>query len=174
MATERGAPLMQIVGDLGSGSRRMAFHFLSPAKQMVWMSPQWDLYAPTLWKLASDYHVQELIGLECGDRKKWRSILRELLQSNALDALILDRLRLLPAEGFFLQKLCRSSSTRVLVIDSQPHAFCTKRLHISLSHRSFRFFWSKGGSPTPRELPFTFFQEIDRLYDYLRGEVCTL
>ena len=166
--------LIQIVGGVGSGCRRIAFHFVSPAKQVIWMSPRWDLYAPTLWQLAEDYHINELIGLECSKRSQWRDIFREILQSKAVDAIVLDRLNLRSAEGFFLQKLSRSSTTKVLVIDSQPHSFCTKRLHLSLSHQSFRFFWSKGGPPTPSHLPFTFFQEIDRLYSYLGGQACTL
>lgn len=174
MALQASNPLTQIVGDIGSGCRRMAFHFVSPARNVAWLSPQWDLYAPALWQLASEHYIQELIGLECPDRKQWRNLFCSLLQSQALDAVVIDRFRLRAAEGFFLQKICRTSKTKVLIIDSQPHSFCSKRLHLSLSHQSFRFFWSKGGSPTPQHIPFTFFQDIDRLYTHLGGRPCTL
>jgi len=174
MASQPTNPMTQIVGDIGSGCRRLTFHFISPARQVAWITPQWDLYAPSLWKLASEYHIQELIGLECSDRKQWRTLFSNLIQSQALDAVVIDRFKLRAAEGFFLQKIARANKTKILIIDSHPHSFCSRRLHLNLSHQSFRFFWSKGGSPTPRHLPFTFFQDMDRLYSHLGGLPCTL
>lgn len=155
---------IQLVGDSGSGSRRLAFHFLSPALKtkptplVAWLSPAWNLYAPLLWKLARDFKFH-LVGLECGDRKKWRTLWRELKEAEAFDAWILDGFQLKQAEGFFLQKLLanpsrsHSHSPAVLVLDREPHTFCRERIHIDLSHKNYRWAWSKGGSQTPQYLP---------------------
>jgi len=153
--------LIQLIGEPGSGCRRLAFEFLKPLRRAAWMSPQWTLYAPLLWSIAQKNSI-ELLGLECQDRRRLRFLWKELIRCKVFDALILENFRLTAGEGFFLQKLVTSlkSPIKVLVIDEKPHSFCSQRVHLSLSHQSFRYVWSKGGDPTPRSVPFEFLKEI--------------
>lgn len=152
---------LQLIGVKGAGCRRMAFEFLKPLRRAAWMSPQWTLYAPLLWSIAHSQHIK-LLGIECQDRRRLRFLLKELVRSQVFDALILDDFHLSAGEGFFLQKLILPfrASLKVLVIDERPHTFCAQRVHMSLSHQSFRYFWSKGGDPTPKLIPFQYLKEI--------------
>jgi len=150
---------IQLIGDLGSGCRRLAFSFLPAAKTVVWISLRWNLYAPVLWKLAEDQKIQ-LLGIELQEKKRFRRLCKELRDSQVFDAWILDGLKLSEGEGFFLHQLLRPLSLKVLVLDSKPHSFCHERAHIHLSHQHYRIFWSKGGSPTPSYVPAVFPSEV--------------
>lgn len=156
------APLIQLVGPVGSGAYRLAFDFLKPAHHILWLSPEWKIYAPLLWQIARTQNT-ELVGLECSDRKKLRRLLKEVVQSQAFEGIVLDHFKLNSAEGFFLQHLLTpfATSIKILILDTFPQAFCSERVHISLSHTSIRYAWSKGGDPTPRYIPFKYLQEIE-------------
>jgi len=153
--------LLQLIGEAGSGCHRLAFDFLKPVQRVAWLSPHWDLYAPLLWKMASDQHI-DLVGVECSDRRRLRNLLKEILNSGVFDGLVLDRFSLNAGEGFFLQKLLFpfAKSMRSLVIDSKPHSFCLQRARLSLSHRKFRIVWGRGGDPTPIYKDFPYLTEI--------------
>lgn len=151
------------MGEAGSGCHRLAFDFLKPVHRVAWISPRWDLYAPLLWKIAADQSI-ELVGIECMERKRLRSLLKEIIHSGVFDGLVLDRFSLNAGEGFFLQKLLFpfAKSIRTLVIDAKPHSFCLQRARVSLSHQKFRIVWGRGGDPTPFYKDFPYLHEIQR------------
>lgn len=170
------AQLLQLIGGVGSGCRRLAFDFLKPASHVLWISPQWKLYAPLLWKIARDHQI-ELIGLECPERKRLRPLLKEVIESQVFDGLVLDQFQLKESEGYFLQHLLApfrnkaGNNIRSLIIDERPHSFCLERVHVSLSHQNFRYHWSKGGDPNPRQRPFDYFQELLQLNKNFSEEI---
>lgn len=143
------AYLLQLIGTQGSGTRRLALQFAKPARSVIWISRQWNLYAPVLWKLAEEQGIQ-LLGLECGDRKRWRILWRELLEAQVFDGWILDHLQLTPGESAFLEKLTRRYSIRILALEDRPRSLFPHRAHICLSHHSYRVQWMKGGPMTPQ------------------------
>ena len=155
-------PLLQLIGKPGSGCRRLAFDFLTGGSRVAWISLKWNLHAPLLWKIAADHNIR-LLGVECSQRKRLRTLWKELYESQAFDGWILDGLQLKAGEGAFLQKLIASNkSLKIIVIDSFPHSFCAKRAHIDPSHLSYRVTWSKGGSPTPKFYPSPFLHRLWR------------
>lgn len=146
--------LLQLIGLPGSGARRLALKFAKPEGapplySVIWISPQWNLYAPLLWKLADELGIK-LLGLECPDRNRWRMLWRELIEAQVFDAWILDNLQMTSGEAAFLQKLTRRFSVRIIALDDRPRAVFSHRAHICLSHHSYRVQWMKGGSPTPQ------------------------
>lgn len=150
---------IQLIGQEGSGCRRLAFHFIKPQQKAIWVSKQWRLYSPLLWQIASEKQIC-LLGLECGQKKKYRQLWRELYESRAFDVWILEGLQLKEADGFFLKQLLSALPIQVLIIDSIPHSFCEKRAHITFSHHLYRIDWSKGGSLQAEYLPATYLSEI--------------
>lgn len=142
---------VQLIGEPGSGCHRLALDFIKPAKKAAWISLKWSLYAPTLWNLAKDRHI-DLLGIECTEKKNFRNLCKTLLDSQIFDGWIFDHLKLTAAEGAFLQKLLRSFQTpqKILIIDDRPHHFCRERIHIHLSHHKYRLRWSKGGPSSPK------------------------
>lgn len=141
--------LLQLVGAEGSGTRRLALHFVQPAKTVLWMSPRWNLYAPLLWKLAAERGIR-LLGVECGDRNRWRMLWREVLDSQVFDGWVLDHLQLNSGEASFLQKMTRAHPLRILSLESKPMMYFQNRAHLHLSHHSYRLQWMKGGPLTPQ------------------------
>ncbi len=140
---------IQLIGKPGCGSRRLALSLAQPAQNIVWISAHWNLYAPLLWKMAKDMRVQ-LLGIECPKRKKLRKLCQEILEAQVFDAWILDGFHLNEAEGKFLLNLTRLFPLRILVLDTQPRTFCSKRAHLHLSHDSYRLIWSKGAPSQPQ------------------------
>ncbi len=143
--------LLQLMGQPGTGCRRLALRFAQPARRVAWISPKWNLHAPLLWKIGEELGIQ-LLGIESA-KSRFRTLCQELLQSEALDAWIFDQFHLTQAEGFFLQHLTRNVPLKILILDHFPHTFCRERIHIELSHHHYRLTWSKGGSPTPQYWP---------------------
>ena len=138
---------LQLIGREGAGCRRVIFEFIPPQKKVVWVSLQWRLYSPRLWKLAQEKGIV-LFGLELKDKQRFRFLCRALLEAHSFDYWIFDGLQLTQAEGQFLLKLLKAKSRehfKLLIIDSFAHSFCDERIHVCLSHHSFRASWSKGG-----------------------------
>jgi hypothetical protein len=153
------ADLLQLVAPAGSGAKRLALSFISPAKKVIWISSDWNLYAPLLWKMAEEKKIH-LLGLDLsasGDalkpKKRLRFLWKLLLESRVFDGWILDSLRLTTAEGLFLQKLTRHHPVKILIVDEKPHLFCTRRAHLNLSHHHYRVLWSKGEKKLPEFFP---------------------
>ncbi|MDB5037589.1 MAG: hypothetical protein JWQ35_1117 [Bacteriovoracaceae bacterium] len=142
---------IQLIGPLGTGCRRLALDFIQPSQAAAWITMNWNLYAPVLWKMAED-HGTHLLGIEYSEKKEFRALCKTLLESQIFDAWILDGLKLTQAEGMFLHKLLRllPRPQRVLILDAYPHSFCQERIHIHLSHQKYRLTWSKGGPSTPQ------------------------
>lgn len=143
---------LQIMGEDGSGSRRLAFQFMDSKKKAVWISKEWRLYAPALWELAKEKEIF-LMGIENPDSQSYRKLFYELYESNVFDIWILEYLHLNSSEGFFLQKLLKNSSTQIIVLDPYPQSFCQKRLKVFLSHENYRLQWTKGGDLNPLYIP---------------------
>lgn len=157
---------LQITGEDGSGTRRLCFSFLEAKAKAVWISPEWKIYAPALWKLAQEKEVF-LMGVEIPQPLSHRQLFYELHEANVFDFWILDHLRLKASEGFFLHKLLSSSSTQVIILDNHPHSFCQKRLKVFLSHDQYRLQWTKGGPLSPQYIPALPLLEMQR-------DICSL
>lgn len=139
-----GSRLIELIGKEGCGSKRIALDFSEKNQKVVWLSSQWNIYAPLLWSIAASKNIQ-LLGIECPDSKRLRLLWRELFESQVFQLWILDHLKLKTADLFFLHHLISPSNLKVLILEEYPHSFCQERVHISLSHHSYRLQWSKGG-----------------------------
>src|SRR5689334_12990863 len=122
---ENSPRFTQLIGGLGTGCRRLALDFLPSLKSAVWISHKWNLYAPLLWKMASERGLH-LLGVECPQKKFFRPLCKTLLESQIFDAWILDSLQLTQAEGMFLHKFLRPlpRPSKILVLDGLPQSFC--------------------------------------------------
>ncbi|PIR21719.1 MAG: hypothetical protein COV44_11655 [Deltaproteobacteria bacterium CG11_big_fil_rev_8_21_14_0_20_45_16] len=141
---------IQLIGKDGSGCRRVLFSLLpSASKNLVWLSPQWNIDAPLLWQLAHDRGLQ-LLGVECPERQRYRILWRELYASQSFDVWILDNLKLKEAEVCFLQQLLRHSKICLIFIEAYPLSSCQERIHVQLSHHRYKVWWSKGGLLKPQ------------------------
>lgn len=139
---KKKALFTQLIGLEGSGSRRLALDFIPSHQTVVWMSSQWKLYAPLLWSLAKERGL-EMFGLECPERKKFRSLWRELYEVDFFDTWVLDYMSLKTPDIIYLHQLLSATNKKVIVLESYPLSFCQERIHISLSHDQHKLQWSK-------------------------------
>lgn len=162
-ARQRKAYLLQLMGEAGSGARRLALHLIQPARRVLWISRAWNLYAPTLWQIAASHQIQ-LFGLECKDRRKWRFLWKEIFTSQAFDGWILDSLQLNSGDAAFLEQLTRHHPFRLIAIESRTQSLFSHRAQLSLSHHSYRLEWKKGGPLTPQYYPSPFLEFFKNTY----------
>ncbi len=137
----------------------MSLELMRPGQKLVWLSAEWRLYAPLLWKLASQKQIQ-VLGVECPDRKQWRKLWRELYEAKAFDVWVLDHLHLRNAEGFYLRQLLQNLGVQVFVLEDRAHAFCEKRLLVQLQHHEHRVQWLKGAAPKSFHYPAPYLKNI--------------
>jgi hypothetical protein len=161
---ERG--FLQIIGENGSGSRRLAFSFLQAHSQVVWIASPWHLYAPALWALAKEKNVF-LTGLRKSQSLSMKRLFYELYESQTFQTWVLDHLKLKNSDGFFLMKLLKNSPIQIIVLDDLPHSFCKKRIKTVLSNQNYRLQWTKGGHLQPQYIPAIDLKEV-------LEDICTL
>jgi hypothetical protein len=155
---ERPADFLQISGENGAGSRRMAFSFLRPKSQVLWVASPWQIYAPALWSLAKEKEIF-LTGLDKPQKLSYKRLFYELYESQAFETWILDHLRLKNSDGFFLMRLLKNSRIQIIVLEDFPYSFCQKRLRVVLSHHHYRLQWTKGGPLQPQYIAATHLTE---------------
>jgi|GEM_PF-5311794 len=164
---KRKSYFVQLIGEEGSGSRRVSLSFLKSFQKVIWISSFWKIYAPLLWKEAEQKNIF-LFGLECAERRRWRELWRELHETQAFDVWVLDYLRLRPGELFFLNQLLLSSPTQLLFLDSYPYSFCQERVHLSLSHFHYKLQWTKGNQLSVKRIAAEYLSKIKGG----RGDLC--
>lgn len=161
---KRSSLFTQLIGEEGSGSRRACLQLAKRNQKMIWISAEWRIYAPLLWKLAENKNIQ-LLGLECSSVKKRRQLWKELFESRVFNSWVLDQLNLKEAEVAFLHQLLAKTSTQVYLLDQKPHNLCQERIHVNISHLHYKLQWSKGNQHRTQYFPLEYFS-------FVRGLEC--
>lgn len=139
-------PFVQIKTPVGAGARRLLFEYLPRASQIIWMMPEWRLYAPALWTLAAQKNIQ-LTGIDLeGQAPRRRFVLwRELAEAQVFDVWVIDSFSLKAADGHYLQRLFRKfSPPQVWILQPEPLGFCRKRAAINMSSHRTWLYWNSG------------------------------
>lgn len=150
---------LQLIGQEGSGCRRLALDFVKPQQKGLWVSPEWRLNAPLLWQIAQKKRIS-LVGLDCPQEALYRKLWRELYECQIFDFWILDSLRLKEAHGCFLKKLLAHQRIQVIVIENYSLSFCQRKAVVQLSNDFYKISWIKPASLATQYHPATYFQEV--------------
>lgn len=141
----KAAPFIQLIGQEGSGTRRYCFNWMKAHSRCIWISRQWKMYAPLLWKIAQEHQI-ELLGLEQSNPKRDRILWNELYQSQAFDYWVFDYLNMQNKDLQFLSQLLRRASEKLIILEPKALSLCQERVHFQLQHHQYLMRWSKGGA----------------------------
>lgn len=138
---------IQIMGAWGTGARRLALEFAQPTQRLVWVSKAWSLYAPLLWNLSRERGA-DLVGIEMGVRKKFRSLCRLLMEAQIFDTWILDISDLKQADLQFLEKLLKFSDhpQKIIVLSEGLLSLCGVRVRMRPQGMIYKPQWIRGKS----------------------------